>query len=89
MPLISSFLGILVYMFMEKGTQHHKPHIPAVYGEYKLSIAFDGEVLAGSFPKRQLKYLEAWIALREDELRASWTALNENGEVVKIRGLEG
>jgi hypothetical protein len=42
----------------------------------------------GSFQKKQMKFVEAWVALHEDELKASWIALNENGEIVKIRGLE-
>ena len=54
-----------------------------------MSIAADGTVLAGSLPRKQQKYVEAWVALREDELKAAWTALNENSEVLKIKGLEG
>jgi len=46
MPLISSFLGILIYMFKEKNSPHHKPYIHAVYGGKKISIAADGEMEA-------------------------------------------
>ena len=89
MPLISSFLGILIYMFKEKNSPHHKPHIHAVYGGKKISIAADGEILAGKLPKKQQKYVEAWVALREDEIKASWIAMNaDNSEVIKIKGLE-
>ena len=35
MPLISSFLGILIYMFKEKNSPHHKPHVHVVYAEHK------------------------------------------------------
>ncbi|GHS93034.1 hypothetical protein AGMMS50276_02360 [Synergistales bacterium] len=34
-------------------------------------------------------FVEAWAALREDEINASWIALNESSEVIKIKGLEG
>ncbi|MCL2106579.1 MAG: DUF4160 domain-containing protein [Oscillospiraceae bacterium] len=88
MPLISSFLGVLIYMFKETNSPHHKPHVHVVYAEYKMSIAADGEILAGSLPRKQQKAVEAWVALREDEINASWVALNENGEVIKIKGLE-
>jgi hypothetical protein len=88
MPLISSFYGILIYMFREIHSPHNKPHIHAVYSGHKLSIAFDGEILAGSLPRKQQKLVEAWVVLHEDELNASWIALNENGEVIKIKGLE-
>ena len=52
MPLISSFYGILIYMFKELQGPHHKPHVHAVYGEYKLSISFDGDILGGSLPRK-------------------------------------
>jgi hypothetical protein len=44
MPLISSFLGILIYMFKEKNSPYSKPHIHAVYSGKKMSIAADGEI---------------------------------------------
>jgi hypothetical protein len=89
MPLMSNFLGVLIYMFKEKNSPHHMPHVHAVYGTEKMSIAANGEILAGSLPRKQQKYVEAWVALREDEINAAWTALNDNGEVLKIKGLEG
>ncbi len=88
MPLISSFYGILIYMFKELNSPHKKPHIHAVFSGEKLSMAFDGEVLVGSLPRKQMKLVDAWVALHEDELNASWIALNENNEVIKIKGLE-
>jgi hypothetical protein len=39
-------------------------------------------------PRKQMKLVDAWVALHEDELNASWVALNENDEVIKIKGLE-
>jgi len=54
-----------------------------------MTIAANGEILAGKLPRKQQKYVEAWVALREDEIKASWTALNaDNSEVIKIKGLE-
>lgn len=88
MPLISSFYGILIYMFKELQNPHNKPHIHAVFAGEKLSIDFNGDILAGSLPRKQQKLVEAWVALHEDELNAAWIALNENGEVIKIKGLE-
>ncbi len=76
MPLISSFYGVLVYIFKELGGVHKKSHVHAIFGTDKLLVAFDGEILAGSLPRKQQKLVEAWVAL------------NENGEVLKIRGLE-
>ena len=89
MPLISNFFGVLIYMYKEKNSPHHKPHVHAAFAGERMSIATDGEILAGRLPRKQQKYVEAWVALREDELNASWIALNENSEVIKVKGLEG
>ncbi|MBM3710140.1 MAG: DUF4160 domain-containing protein [Actinobacteria bacterium] len=58
MPLISSFYGILIYMFKELKGPHNKPHIHAVYAGAKLTISFDGEIFAGSLPRKQQKPVE-------------------------------
>jgi len=76
-------------MFKEANSPHQKPHVHAVFADNKSSISSSGEILAGKLPSKQQKYVEAWVALREDEINAAGIALNENGEVIKIRGLEG
>ena len=90
MPLISSFYGILIYLYAEINTQHNKPHIHALYNDKELVISFDGEILAGEaqFPNKQRKMVEAWVAIHSDELVASWIAWNKDGEKIKIKGLE-
>ena len=35
-----------------------------------------------------LKIVEAWRVVHEDELKAAWYAYNNDGEIVKIKGLE-
>ena len=32
----------------------------------------DGEILAGSLPVKQLKLVQAWAAIHEDELYRAW-----------------
>ena len=71
MPLISFFYGILIYLYLEKGTQHSVPHVHAVYNEYEMAIDFEGNILAGELPRKQSKLVEAWVLLHSDELRAS------------------
>lgn len=89
MALISSFLGMLIYMYKEKNKPHHIPHVHARYREYELSIAANGDILEGDLPRKQLKGLEAWVAIHEDDIIASWEALNaDDSEVIKIKGLE-
>ena len=88
MPLISQFYGILIYLYRELNGQHSIPHVHAQYGEYELSISFDGNIIAGNLPNKQRKLVEAWVALHEDELKAAWKVYNESGELIKIKGLE-
>ena len=53
-----------------------------------MSITIEGKVLSGNLPKKQNKLVDAWIEIHKDELRAAWYALNNDGEVIKIKGLE-
>lgn len=52
------------------------------------SINIKGKVLNGKIPKKQKKLVDAWITLHTEELKAAWYALNNDGEVIKIKGLE-
>lgn len=88
MPALSMFYGIIVRMQSEKGGKHHKPHIHAIYGDYELVIALDGEVLEGEMPSKQLKMLEGWMAIHEDELVANWKMLSEGEGFFKIEPLK-
>lgn len=51
-------------------------------------MSLEGEKLEGDFPKKQLKLLEAWIALHEDELKANWELLSQGDEYFKIDPLK-
>ena len=50
MPEISCFMGIIIQMIFLDNEKHHKPHVHVKYGDYKASIAIDGELLAGGIP---------------------------------------
>lgn len=88
MPLISHFYGILVYIYKELGGHHNEAHIHVKYNEYEISITYDGVVLGGALPKKQEKLVLAWIELHKDEIKAAWDVYNDNGEIIKIKGLE-
>lgn len=79
MPTLSMFLGILVKMNWKDTGKHSCPHFHAYYGDNEAVFTLDGEILSGSFPKRQAAYIRAWALLHEDELKANWT-LAMNGE---------
>lgn len=88
MPIISQFFGIIIYMYREIGGHHNEPHIHVKYNEYEMSITIKGKILNGKLPHKQKKLLDAWIILHEEELEAVWYALNNDGEILKIKGLE-
>ena len=88
MPLISQFYGILIYLYKEIGGHHNQPHIHIKYNEYEMSMTLDGKILEGNIPNKQKKIVEAWRVVHEDELKAAWYAYNNDGEIVKIKGLE-
>lgn len=88
MPLISQFYGILIYMYREINSNHNQPHIHIKFNEYEMSMTIKGVAINGKLPKKQKKLVEAWIELHMDELNATWYALNNDGEVLKIKGLE-
>lgn len=73
MPAISEFFGILVTMFFEDTDRYKLPHIHVRYADSKAVIAiFDGGVLAGSIPAKQLQTVRAWIEIHKNELFANW-----------------
>ena len=58
------------------------------YAEYEAAIGIDGELLAGSLPVKQLKLVQAWAAIHEDELYEAWNNAVRNIPYGKIDPLE-
>lgn len=72
MPELSRFYGLIIKMIFLDNDKHHKPHVHVTYGDFEASIGIDGELLGGSLPVKQLKLVNAWLILHEDELYAAW-----------------
>lgn len=72
MPELSRFYNILIKMIYLDNEKHHKPHFHVYYAEHEASVGVDGELLAGSLPVKQLKLVQAWAAIHEDELYRAW-----------------
>jgi desulfoferrodoxin (superoxide reductase-like protein) len=80
MPTISMFYGIVVLMFFRDNRRHHVPHIHVRYQGDEASIAIDdGRILDGAVPQKQLKLVQAWILIHQEELMVDWE-LAVNGE---------
>lgn len=89
MPTISMFYGILVAMYVLDTDKHHSPHIHIRYNEFKAVIRLpDGHLLEGELPSRQMKLVQAWVELRQDELMADWTLASSGQTPFKIDPLK-
>jgi hypothetical protein len=55
------------------------------YNEHKVILRIpDGEILDGSLPNKQMKLVQAWIAIHQDELMADWQLASE-GQTPSLR----
>ena len=70
-PRISFFYGIAVYMYWDEGV-HARPHFHARYSGQAASVAFDGQIIAGSLPRRAATLVAEWARLHGSELEANW-----------------
>ena len=72
MPELCRFYNIIVRMQYNDQSQHYKPHFHVQFGDYEASIGVDGDLLAGSLPVKQMRLVQAWAVLHEDELYKAW-----------------
>lgn len=87
MPELCRFNNIVIQMYFDDAKQHHKPHFHVTYAEHEAFVGVDGELLEGALPRKQLKLVEAWAVLREDELYRAWTLAVRNEAPGKIEPL--
>ena len=87
MPEISRFYGIIIKMYFNDVQQHHKPHIHAFYGDYEAVIAIDGDMLSGSMPSKQLRMINGWLAIHEDEVYEAWNNAVKGEHFERIKPL--
>ncbi len=72
MPELSRFYGIIIRMFVELDERHHIAHFHAYYQEHTAVFSISPITrIAGSFPQRQQRLVEAWAELHQMELHAS------------------
>ena len=88
MPVLSTFFGIIVRMYKERGGKHNMPHIHVEYSGEELVIALDGTVLEGSIPKNKMKLLEAWMEIHREDLEANWSLLSNGDQFFRIDPLK-
>ena len=87
MPELSRFNGMVIYMQFYDTKHHNKPHIHVYYGDFEASVGIDGELMAGSLPRKQLVFIQAWLALHEEEAYAAWNKAVQGEHFEKIAPL--
>ena len=64
--------------------KHHSPHFHAYYQNGAAVFSIDPvELLAGELPRRQLRLVEAWAELHQDELISVWNLMS-TGEPARL-----
>lgn len=85
MPTISMFFGIIISMYFEIKEKHHLPHIHVRYQGMQAAISLkDGSLLAGDIPAKQLRMVQVWIDLHQEELMADWELAKQGEELFRI-----
>lgn len=88
MPEISRFFGIIIRMYAEPGVPHHRPHFHAYYQNQAAVYAIESsEMLGGTLPRRQQRFVEAWSELHRGELLENWERLQAGRRSYRIAPL--
>jgi len=88
MPALSTFYGIIIYMYFMDNKQHNLPHIHVKYQGYEVIVSIpEGDVLQGNIPSRKMKLLQAWIEIHKEELVADWELAVSGEQPYKIEPL--
>lgn len=85
MPVISRFLGIIIYM---NWGDHPLPHFHARYGDYEVTVEIETGVVTGIFPKRALRAVLDWLDMHQSELMADWVLAQKRMPLKPIDPLE-
>ena len=73
MPRISSFYGIVIWMYHDEGHHLGRPHFHARYGEDEASVDIESHaVIAGELPPRARRLVIEWAKAHRDELQENW-----------------
>ncbi len=89
MPEIARFFGIIIRMFAEPAAPHHRPHFHAYYQDDVAIFSLDPvELIAGTLPRRQQRFVEAWAELHQADLLADWERLQAGQAPLPIDPLE-
>jgi hypothetical protein len=85
MPLF----GIIIRMYMEVGMPHQTPHFHAYYQDETAVFGLDPiDLIAGSLPRREQRFVEAWAEMHQEELATDWRRLQAGQSPLPIAPLD-
>jgi hypothetical protein len=85
MPVISTFYGILIYMYWN---DHAPPPFHAKYGEFQALINIkDFSLIEGKLPPKALGLVVEWASIHQEELLKNWELGVEGKTFNKIEPL--
>ena len=87
MPELCRFFNIVIKMIYSDNDQHHSRTFMCTMPNMKRLQGVDGELLAGSLPVKQLRLVQAWTAIHEEELYKAWNNAVRNIPFDKIEPL--
>lgn len=86
MPRISSFYGIIIWMYWN---DHNPPHFHAIYNDFEILIRInDLSIYSGSLPPRAFGLVMEWASLHQIELLENWELMKEDKPLKKIDPLK-
>lgn len=69
-------------------SQYEMPYIYMAYGEYEAIVYFDGELIDGYIPVKQIKLVSTLVVIHDEELQQAWSNAVNNNPFNKITILQ-
>ena len=85
MPRISSFYGIVIWMYFSEPHHKGRPRFHASYGEDEASFDIESlEVIAGGLPQQAKRMVIEWARAHQGELHENWELAREHRPLHQI-----
>jgi hypothetical protein len=76
-------------MYFYDTGKHNLPHLHAEYQDDEAVFSIlDGEIIAGSLPRKQRRLVQAWIELYQESLMVDWKLAVSGHEPFRIEPLK-
>ncbi len=85
MPVISRFLGIVIFMYWR---EHAPPHFHAKYQDQEITVEIETGNVAGRMGSRALALVQEWREMHKAELLMNWKLAEQKRALNRIAPLE-